>query len=94
MESSAKGNDRLRSRAASGANRFPTRGFRHSCSSTTAIHSRQSKMSTESRRKERPHQSSLFMTETFIFGVFITVVAFTVPVFLANSWEGRKEGGK
>ncbi|KAG8916415.1 hypothetical protein FRC00_000174 [Tulasnella sp. 408] len=48
-------------------------------------------MSTESRRKERPHQSSLFMTETFIFGVFVTVVAFAVPVFLANSWEGKRE---
>ncbi|KAG8917313.1 hypothetical protein FRC01_002526, partial [Tulasnella sp. 417] len=48
-------------------------------------------MSTESRRKERPHQSSLFMTETFIFGIFVTVVAFAVPIFLAGSWDGKNE---
>ncbi|KIO19401.1 hypothetical protein M407DRAFT_30941, partial [Tulasnella calospora MUT 4182] len=48
-------------------------------------------MSTDSRRKERPHQSSLWMTETFIFGVFVTVVAFAVPVFLASSWDGKNE---
>ncbi|KAG8946590.1 hypothetical protein FRC04_011568 [Tulasnella sp. 424] len=48
-------------------------------------------MSTEPRRKDRPHQSNLFMTETFIFGIFVTVVAFTVPIFLASTWDGKNE---